>query len=202
MSTSGKRRGASSPKVMIVKPGWGVLDTGCGGAVGGPRWHQEMQIECRKRNKQFVMIEKKGKYQFGTGLTYPSTVTWRYQVGINKRNEVFEIARIEVDIPGLFGPENMAQWNITVHFRSNMIETYDGRKMQMTYIDKGPPCINLMDFPDDDADFPNFLENLQANIRTGAGFFDPNDEEDPVTILVVSSTDDSSHDSMPGLNYR
>ena len=82
------------------------------------------------------MIEKKGKYQIGTGLTYPSTVTWRYQVGINKRNEVFEIARIEVDIPGLFGPENMAQWNITVHFRSNMIETYDGRKMQMTYIDK------------------------------------------------------------------
>ena len=59
-----------------------------------------------------------------------------------------------------------------------------------------------MDFPDDDADVPNFPENLQANLGTGPRFFDLNDEEDPVTISVVSSTDDSSHDSMPGLNYR
>ena len=47
---------------------------------------------------------------------------WRYNVGINGKWEVLEIAEVDADIPGLCGPDGLALWNVKLDFTDGTME--------------------------------------------------------------------------------
>ena len=163
-----QQRKSSSPRVMRVKPGWVVLDTGCAKAVAGPLWHQQMQAELNKRHMPCISMRKSGSHQFGTGPALQSVRTWRYHFGINGRNETFEVAEVDADVPGLCGVEDMKKWDVKSNFPDHSMETY-GKKMPVETSEDGQPCMSLLDYPDDGTSFPSFYESLLEHPLTNIG---------------------------------
>ena len=55
-------------------------------------------------------------YQFGPGGPIQSKGRWKYPVGINGKNGYLLIAEVDAPVPGLIGPDEMAQWGIVLDF--------------------------------------------------------------------------------------
>ena len=69
---------------MVELPcGVAMLDTGCKRAVGGSRWHREMQSALKERNLEFERVSQRAYFKFGPGDPILSVTGWKYPVGIN-----------------------------------------------------------------------------------------------------------------------
>ena len=140
--------------IHVVKLGVGMVmaDTGCKKAVGGTQWHRELQYAMDKIGKSYKSFEMSELFQFGPGQPLQALKGWRYNVGINGRNEIFTIAEIDVQLPGLCGPDDMAKWNMKLDFTDGTLETY-GNKGRLQPYDTGHPCASLLEYPDNETEW-------------------------------------------------
>ena len=60
----------SAVHAVQLNPGLAMVDTGCRRAVGGTRWHQELQRELDKYGLPYKWIIQKECFQFGPGNPY------------------------------------------------------------------------------------------------------------------------------------
>ena len=69
--------------VVKVPRGMAMIDTGCRAAVGGARWHAELQTVMKTLGKSFAHEPQEEYFQFGPGEPILSCKRWIYQVGVS-----------------------------------------------------------------------------------------------------------------------
>ena len=70
--------------LVTLKAGLVMIDTGCRAAVGGNKYHQDLQ-KCLEALGEIYFCEKQEEYfQFGPGDPIRSSRRWRYQVGVQE----------------------------------------------------------------------------------------------------------------------
>ena len=122
-----------------------MADTGCRRAVGGTDWHRELQEELDAKGVSYSFTGVRELFQFGPGEPILSSRRWVYPVGILGSNETLQIAEVDAAIPGLVGPDEMANWGVSLDFRDGSITTRNGTS-QLHSSMTGHPCISLMDY--------------------------------------------------------
>ena len=136
--------------VVTMKAGMVMADTGCRKAVGGSLWHHDLQKEMDKLNKPYTAVEMHELFQFGPGQPMRSLGGWRYNVGINGRDEIFTIAEADASLTGLCGPDDMARWGMKLDFAVGTMETH-GCKRTLQASDTSHPCTSLLEYPENRA---------------------------------------------------
>ena len=97
--------------------------------------------------KSYCSYPIQEQFQFGPGEPIRAVRGWRYNVGINGNHETIEVAEVDADVPGLFGTDDMARWNMILNFSDGRIETY-GRKRLIEPSQTSHPCISLFQYPE------------------------------------------------------
>ena len=131
--------------VVILEPGTIMVDTGCKKSLGGKPWHKGLQQAMDNIGMTYRSFAMEEMFQFGPGEPMNATKGWRYNVGINGKCEVLEIAEVDVDIPGLCGPDDMARWSMKLDFSDDTMET-NGKKRPLLPSRSGHPCVSLLAF--------------------------------------------------------
>ena len=110
-------------------------------------------------------------FQFGPGQPIRSLRGWRYNVGINGRNEMLTVAAVDTELPGLCGPDDLARWHMKLDFTDGTLETY-GNKGQLHASDTSHPCINLLAYPENRTEWFRMTIVEDADVE--------NEEEEPL----------------------
>ena len=108
--------------VVNVPEGTAMIDTGCRAAVGGSRWHAELQSALHARGKKFRKEIQEEYFQFGPGDPILSSRRWVYTVGILGEVRELVVSEVPVECPGLIGPDDLSSWGVTLDFKS---QTYN-----------------------------------------------------------------------------
>ena len=156
-SKQGRPKGAVPPSLepvnpvftVTLNPGNGMIDTGSRAAVGGPKWHRDMQRELVKRGRKFRELPQSEYFQFGPGKPIHSTKKWVYEVGILGEKKVVEISEVPAECPGLLGPEEMKLWRMRLDFDTDSVSVAvpDGvRSAPMQMSESGHPIIDMLEF--------------------------------------------------------
>ena len=132
--------------VVKVPRGMAMIDTGCRAAVGGARWHAELQKVMKTLGKSFTHEPQEEYFQFGPGDPILSRKRWIYKVGVLGRECELVISEVPVECPGLLGPDELAAWNVTLNFQDKSYYS-DGQRGEMIFTSSGHPCMDLSAFP-------------------------------------------------------
>ena len=143
------------------------------------------------RYKSFAMREM---FQFGPGEPMWAARGLRYNVGINGKCEILEIAEVDADIPGLCGPDDLARWNMKLDFTDGTMETH-GRTLPLLPSHSGHPCVSLLVFSDKQPEYYHYEPDDEEVVpSTNNNFPAGAESDDDVHTEVASSTDSD----MPG----
>jgi len=149
MTTAAAESGGQANELFVVRvpEGTAMLDTGCRAAVGGTRWHRELQATMRTLGRQFRSEPQSEFFQFGPGEPIRSTKKWIYDVGVLGENKKLAISEVPVECPGLVGPDELTQWGVGMEFTDR---TYHrgNKKEAMIFTQSGHPCVSLTRFAD------------------------------------------------------
>ena len=102
--------------VVELPRGVALLDTGCKRAVGGSRWHREMQSALRNRKLSFERVPQREYFKFGPGDPILSVTGWKYPVGVNGMMSSIFISEIDAELPALVGPDELSEWKSAADF--------------------------------------------------------------------------------------
>ena len=180
--------------VVKVPKGMAMIDTGCRAAVGGARWHAELQTVMKTLGKSFVHEPQEEYFQFGPGEPILSCKRWIYQVGVLGRECELVISEVPVECPGLLGPDELAAWNVLLNFQDKSYYS-DGQRGEMVFTSSGHLCMDLSAFPS-----PSFLASTVQKSRGKPG---ANQREllsllertaDQIEHYNIASDDDSGSD--------
>ncbi len=64
--------------LVTLKAGLVMIDTGCRAAVGGKKYHQDLQKRLEDLGKMFSCEKQEEYFQFGPGDPIRSSLRWRY----------------------------------------------------------------------------------------------------------------------------
>jgi hypothetical protein len=135
--------------LVSLKPGLAMIDTGCRAAVGGKKYHQDLQ-RCLKALGKTFRSEKQGEcFHFGPGDPIRSSRRWRYQAGIQGVNRELVMSEVPVDCPGLIGPEELTAWGMLLDFRTKTFTTGTEDPTPITFARSGHPCLSLLAYEED-----------------------------------------------------
>ena len=136
--------------LVTLKAGLVMIDTGCRAAVGGKKYHQDLQKRLEDLGKMFSCEKQEEYFQFGPGDPIRSSLRWRYQVGVQGVNRELVMSEVPVDCPGLIGPEELTAWNMLLDFRTKTFTTDVGVPTPITFAKSGHPCMSLLAYEEDE----------------------------------------------------
>ena len=109
--------GGGQVYAVDLEPGMAVLDTGCRTAVGGPKWHRELQKKSDERGCPYHCEAEKELFQFGPGDPIMSDRRWTYKAGIHGMENALQCSEVPADRPGPIGPDEMTSWGLAMDVR-------------------------------------------------------------------------------------
>ena len=79
-------------------------------------------VQCRS-------ISQREYFKFGPGVPLLSGRAWCYTVGINGTRCEVVTSEVDADVPGLVGPDEMAEWDAAISFRNGTFTANDVTKL-------------------------------------------------------------------------
>jgi hypothetical protein len=109
--------------LVDMPAGYAMLDTGCRAPVAGQTWHEALQGELRKLDLEFTSDTNPEHFRFGDGATVTSRRGWTYPLAVGGQCAAIRIAEVPGSLPGLLGPDAIAQFKIQLDFAKSRWRT-------------------------------------------------------------------------------